>query len=170
MSRRYNFFDDRLKIDVPDVFAQIKDEEIGKYYPGNRPQVAFASEDKRAVFSASVINIDIKEENIEKRIFEYAQMYQRACPNFDNYTFAKREINDGKQLALFYFTSTTLEKDLTTCVILASINGKEFTSEMHCDFNASFKYMPQFMRMIDSIRIRDDKKEADFFENEDDDE
>lgn len=148
-------FDGKLTLGVPEDFVELSEQEIGEYYRNEKPSKVFANKDKGAILSASLLEQTLEVENVEKRIQEYAVLYQRSIPNFANCKIAKRPLDNGTYIGIFHYTSTTVDKNLFNYIVLACVDGKEALITMHCDINDCPAYAEKFMKAINSICVNE---------------
>ncbi len=92
-------------------------------------------------------------EEIEKRIAECCTLYQRSVPNFGNCNIAKKKTKSGKDLAAFYYTSTSPTRNLYHFFVLTSLEGRELTITLHCSIQHIPDYGVEFMNVLNSIDV-----------------
>ena len=148
-------FDAKLRFQIPEGFKQVPDEEIAHYYPAKQPDILFENKENGALIAVAKLENELAADALEARIQEYAAVYQRSVPNFANCKIGKRTLPNGKQLGMFYYTSTTAQRDLLNYVVLSSLDGKEIMLTLHCNCKDCPAYAEKLMRTINSVEIHD---------------
>lgn len=103
----------------------------------------------------SVLKTDYKTSGvaIDERIVEYCDLYKRSVPNFDNFKIAKKKTKSGVDIAAFYYTSTSPERDLYNFFILTSLDESELIFTLHCSAENAPLFGMKFMNILNSIDV-----------------
>lgn len=153
MGKVVSFYDEKLSISIPEEFERLHTEQIKNYFNNSQPEFAYAYEDKRAVITITKPDIELSENNLEDRLVEYYNIYQRSVANFSNGNMAKKLCNSGKKIGMFHYTSTSVERDLLNFFCLLSLDDKEVMVTLHCAILDSPELGKKFMDVINSIDI-----------------
>lgn len=151
LTRKETFFDRKLILDVPEDFVELNDEEINEFYKEERPNIVYGNKDRGAILSISWLEQFILDEDIERKIQEYAVLYKCSIPKFGNCKIAKREINENKCVGIFHYTSSIEERDFFNYIVLGCMDDRELLITMHCNLKDCLIYAEKFMKTINSI-------------------
>lgn len=148
-----SLFGEKVKMKIPEEFTLMTTEQAKLFFLGTVPEILYGIEEKRAFISITHTDITIETENLERRITEYYQLYNRSIANFANGGLAKRLLQDGTPIGVFHYTSTTADRDLINYFALFPLKGKEVVMSMHCSIEDSLVIAKKFLEVLNSITI-----------------
>lgn len=151
MNKEINLYDNRVVFQLPEEFVVVQD--INKYFLSAKPEIAFVEQETKALVSVLKTEYKTSGITIEDRITEYCELYKRSVPNFDNFKIAKKKTKSGAEIAAFYYTSTSPERDLYNFFILTSLDEYELIFTLHCGVENASQFGIKFMNILNSIDI-----------------
>ncbi len=153
---KVELWDSKLRFQIPEGFEELSKHEIAKYYTSSlKPDFLFENKSNGAFIAVAALERELTAEALQSRIQEYAAGYQRVVPNFANCQIAIRKINDDKVIGMFYYTSTTINRNLLNYVVLGCLDGKEVMMTLHCNIEDCPEYAEKLMRTVNSLEIFD---------------
>lgn len=153
MTKEIKLYDNRVYFQLPEEFVAVQD--INKYFLSAKPDFAFVEQETNALVSVLKTEYKTTGVTIDDRIIEYCELYKRSVPNFDNFKIAKKRTKSGAEIAAFYYTSTSPERDLYNFFILTSIDECELVFTLHCGVDKASVYGIKFMSILNSIDIEE---------------
>lgn len=151
MTKEINLYDNRVIFQLPEEFVAVQD--INKYFLTAKPDFAFVEQETNALVSVLKTEYKTTGVTIDDRIMEYCDLYKRSVPNFGNFKIAKKKTKSGAEIAAFYYTSTSPERDLYNFFILTSIDECELIFTLHCGIENASLYGIKFMNLLNSIDV-----------------
>ena len=151
MTKEIKLYDNRVFLHLPEEFTAV--EECSKYFLSAKPDFAFVEQKTNALISALKTNYKTSGVAIDDRIMEYCELYKRSVPNFGNYKIAKKKTKSGLDIAAFYYTSTSPERDLYNFFILTSLDENELIFTFHCGVENAALFGAKFMNILNSIDV-----------------
>ncbi len=151
MTNDIKLYDDRVCLTIP--FEFIETEKFDKYFSSAKPDFLYVDEGTDALVSITHTLYDAGKMKIDERINEYCELYKRSVPNFANFSMAKKKTKSGKDIAAFYYTSTSPERDLYNFFVLSTLDSRELVFTLHCNIENVPNYGVKFMNILNSIDI-----------------
>lgn len=151
MTKEIKLYDNRVFFQLPEEFVAVQD--INKYFLSAKPDFAFVEQETNALVSVLKTEYKTSGVTIDDRIIEYCELYKRSVPNFDNFKIAKKRTKSRAEIAAFYYTSTSPERDLYNFFILTSLDECELVFTLHCGVENALVYGIKFMNILNSIDV-----------------
>lgn len=151
MLKEINLYENKLIFRIPEEFEVVDD--AGRFFVSTKPDYAFVDKQTNALVSVLKTEYKIAGVSIADRITEYCEVYKRSVPNFDNFKIAKKTTKSGRDIAAFYYTSTSPERDLYNFFILTSLGEYELIITLHCGMEDASSYGIKFMNVLNSIDV-----------------
>ena len=152
-SNTVTIFDDKAELQLPEGFVEIDREQAAAMFAGQVPELVFGLEEKAAYIAVTRTDIPFLEENLDRRLSEYCQMYRRTMANVDHVNGARRKLENGDSIGAFYFTATTADRNLFNFFGLFGLEGKEVHLLMNCAQEDTMTVGQAFMDVMNSLRI-----------------
>ncbi len=150
MSKEVCLYENKVTMQIPEEFVETKDSS--PFFAGAKPDFLYVDEKTKSMISVTYTENEASED-IDKRIAEYCALHQRSVPHFSNCTVAKKKTKSGKDIAAFYYTSTSPVRDLYNFFVLTSLEGRELTMTLHCDVKNIPEFGMKFMSVLDSMDV-----------------
>lgn len=151
MTKEIKLYDNRVFFQLPEEFVAVQD--INKYFLLAKPDFAFVEQETKALVSVLKTEYKTSGITIDERIIEYFELYKRSVPNFDNFKIAKKRTKSQVEIAAFYYTSTSSERDLYNFFVLTSLDEYELLFTFHCGAENASIYGIKFMNILNSIDV-----------------
>ena len=151
MTKEIKLYDNKVIFQLPEEFVAVQD--INRYFLSVKPDFAFVEPETNALVSVLKTEYKTSGVTIDDRIIEYCELYKRSVPNFDNFKIAKKRTKSGTEIAAFYYTSTSPERDLYNFFILTSLDECELVFTLHCGVENASVYGIKFMNILNSIDV-----------------
>ena len=153
MNNTISVLDDKVRLNIPDEFSIMSDEEAKHFFQNTTPDILYGIEDKKAFISITKTDIKIEDDNIDSRLAQYYELYRRSVANFSNGKLAKRTLNNGKPIGAFHYTSTSAERNLLNFFVLFPLDDNEVVMTMHCSAEDSPILGGKFMQVANTIPV-----------------
>lgn len=115
------------------------------------------SEDRRVVINVTSGN-EILQDKLLQRLQEYYDGFKAQVSEFACLKVVKRRIN-GNEYGELQYSSQMMGYEFFTIFILGSYEGREIILTQQCMESDKKKWMPIFMNISESLRVKRKKKE-----------
>ncbi len=143
---------DGLSIELADVLRPADEEEKRRYFGASMPEHVFFSPEDQAVLAIVHGDAALDNSQVVERLAGYQQLYSRMAPGFQ---MGEMRVNDktGRNVAIFSYRSNAPTRDLFNIFVLAAYQKRELVLSFSCDLNDGLRWMPLFLKMLDSLQF-----------------
>lgn len=149
---KIDIYNGKLKIDLPDGFEQMNDEENKKFFSEHKLNYSYILREKNTVVGIVVNDVPLNNETVEKRINQYYALYSRMAPGFVMGEMKMKQ-SEENTFGILSFKSNAPERDLFNIVLVANFNGKELFIIATGNMQDAESLIPKYVKMIDQMVI-----------------
>lgn len=159
---RRDLFQGKMSIMLPDSFVDLPSNMAKfKYTSEQRPQVIKTSLDTTVNIGFTLLNQEIKEEQVGILLDQAKEALKRMNPAL---AFYKNGVEDGRvKSGWFDFKSYALDSHVYNLMFIARVEGKMVHGIFNCPFEDALEWRDAACQMIKSIEdtaIMEEKKDA----------
>lgn len=161
--RKYPLYKEGMEIMIPSHLHMLTEE---KHISGQSVRMGdtfvsnynWLSDDRRVVINVTVGGNEITQDNLLLRLQEYYDGFKAQVTEFEALKVIRRRIN-GYDYGELQYRSEMMGYAFFTIFILGSFEGKELILTQQCMERDKKKWMPVFMNISESLRMKRRKKE-----------
>ena len=160
--RQYPLYKDGMEIMIPSHLHMLTEES---HISGQAARMGdtlvsnynWLSDDRRVVINVTSGNV-IMQDNLLQRLQEYYDSFKSQVNEFECLKVTKRRIN-GYEYGELQYSSQMMGYEFFTIFILGSYEGREMILTQQCMERDKKRWMPIFMNISESLRVKRKKKE-----------